>query len=291
MNSSRYIISRLLLSFGLHRKNKRLLEAAEEAHLLRQAEEILGEDVWEQVEDIEQISVEYWNLRKLRTKVSEFQGAMTQAGEILDLSHEERNEILSQTNKECQALEEKRLSYRTDARELIAQRDRMISEAKLINRKYDASRTKIEVIGLEGDGQEVIDKERQKIDSYKLELQSLKKDRDALGLKIQSLDHEIIQIGKRLGNDRQRLKDEASSAYHSIGKANRDISKLGAEVALVESEMKLHYSEIGRYVSLHVGLDPECTQIGKEYSSLIVQIQSLRSSIALNHKLAGMVNG
>ena len=291
MNSSRYIISRLLLSFGLHRKNKRLLEAAEESHLLRQAEEILGEDVWEQVEDIEQISVEYWNLRKLRMKVSKFEGAMTEAGEVLHSSHDERNEILSQTNKECQALEEKRLGYRNEAKELIAQRDRMISEAKLIKRKYEASRTKIEVIGLEGGGDEVIDKERQKIDSYKLELQNLKKDRDALALKIQSLDHKIIQIEEMLGNDRQRLRDEASSAYQSIGKANRDISKLGAEVALVESEMKLHYSEIGRYVSQHVGLDPDCAQIGKEYSSLIVQMQSLRSSIALNHKLAGMANG
>ncbi len=120
MNSSRYIISRLLLSFGLHRKNKRLLEAAEEAHLLRQAEEILGEDVWEQVEDIEQISVEYWNLRKLRMEASKFEGAMTEAGDVLDSSHEERNEILSQTNKECQAIEEKRLGYRNEARELIA---------------------------------------------------------------------------------------------------------------------------------------------------------------------------
>ena len=291
MNSSRYIISRLLLSFGLHRKNKRLQEAAEEAHLLRQAEEILGEDTWEQVEDIESISVEYWTLRKLRMEVSSYKGEMSEAGDLLTSSHEERNEILNQTNKDCQALDEKRVQYKLDARELIGQRDRMISGAKLIRRKYEASRTKIEVIGIEGGREEIIEGEKRKMVSYKQELQSLKKERDAVGVKIQALDNKILQIEEMLGNDRKRLRDEASSAYQSIGQANKDISKLGAEVAMIESEMKSHYSEIGHYVSLHVGIDPACTQLGKKYSSLIAQMQSLRSSIALNHKLAGMAGG
>jgi len=46
MNTILYIISRLLLPFSVSRKNKRLKEAAEEMHLLRQAEESLGADVW-----------------------------------------------------------------------------------------------------------------------------------------------------------------------------------------------------------------------------------------------------
>ena len=291
MNSSRYVISRLLLSFGLHRKNKQLQEAAEEARLLRQAEEIFGEDIWEQVEDIESVSVEYWSLRKLRMEVSSSNGEISKAGNILSSSHQERNEILSQTNKDCQALDEKRVYYKLEAKELVSQRDRMISEAKLIRRKHEASRTKIEVIGPEVGREDVIDGERQKISSYKLELQSLKNNRDTVGVKIQALDNEIIQIEEMLANDRQRLRDEASSAYQSMGQANRDISKLSAEVALIESEMKSHYSEIGHYVSLHVGIDPACTRLGKEHSSLIAQMKSLRSSIALNHKLAGMAGG
>ena len=278
------------MSFGLHRKNKRLLEAADETHLLRQAEEFLGEDVWERVEDIEPISVEYWGLRKLRMDVAKLKIAMSEAGDNLTVSHEERNLVLNQTNQECIALDEKRIGYKLEARELISQLDQMISAAKLIKRKYEASRTKIEVIGLEGGDEKIIERERSKIALHKQELKDLKQKRDEIGDQIKALDYKVLRIEETLGNDRKRLREEASNAYQSIGQANKDISKLGAEVALHESEMKSHYCEIGRYVSIHIGSDSTCTEIGKGYASLIAQMQSLRSSIALNHKLVGLAN-
>lgn len=290
MNSSRYIISRLMLSFGLHRKNKRLTEAADEMHLLRQAEEILGEDVWELAEDIEAISVEYWNLRKLKMDVANLRDAIQEADSLLNSSHEERNVILSQTNKECQALEAKRNDYIRESEQLIVQRDRTIAEAKLIKRKFEAARTKIQVLGREGGDQAVIEAERQKIKGYKQDFQKLKATRDAIGEQIKGIDDKIMHVEETLGHDRKRLRDEASSAYQSIGKANRDISKLAAEVGVVESEMKLHFCEIGRHVSHNVGVDATCTQICKDHAHLVAQMQSLRSSIALNHKLAAMAN-
>ena len=87
-----------------------------------------------------------------------------------------------------------------------------------------------------------------------------------------------------------RLREEASEAYQSIGKANRDVSKLTAEVGLLDLKMQKHRCEIGRYVSNHAGSDATCRQLCKEHSHLVAQMQSLRSSIALNHKLATMAS-
>lgn len=290
MNSSRYIISRLLLSFGLHRKNKRLTEAADEMHLLRQAEEILGEDVWEQAENIEAISVEYWNLRKLKMDAAQLKDAIQEADSLLSSSHEERNVILTRTNQECQALEAKRNGYITESEQLILQRDRTIAKAKQVKRKFEAARTKIQVLSREGGDSAVIDEEKQKIVGYKREFAELKQARDDIGAQIRGIDDKIMHVEETLGHDRKRLRDEASSAYQSIGKANRDISKLAADVGVVENEMKLHFCEIGRYVSHNVGVDETCTQICKDHAHLVAQMQSLRSSIALNHKLAAMAN-
>lgn len=290
MNSSRYIIARLLLSFGWQRKNKRLVEAADETHLLRQAEEILGEDVWEQAEDIEAISVEYWNLRKLKMDVAKLRDAIAEADLVLNSSHVERNEILTQTNRECLALEQKRSDYVNESEVLIEQRDRTIAEAKLVKRRFEAARTKIQVLDQEGGNQAVTDAERQKIKSYKRDFERLKKDRDIVGAKIQVIEDKLIGVEEALGVDRKRLRDEASVAYQSMGKANQDISKLAAEAAAVDSKMKVHFCEIGRYVSHSVGIDSTCTQICKDHAHLVAQMQSLRSSIALNHKLAAMAN-
>ena len=39
--------------------------AAAELHLLREADEILGRMSWKATEELKELSVEYWNLRKL----------------------------------------------------------------------------------------------------------------------------------------------------------------------------------------------------------------------------------
>lgn len=288
MNSSRYIIARILLSFGFHRKTKRLSEAADEMHLLRMAEEILGEEVWEKAEEIESISVEYWTLRKLKVQRGKLEESVKEAGVLLDTSHEERNALLAQTNQTCIALEKKRDELIRNSEELIAQRDRMVSEAKQIRRKFDASRTKVQVLSDEADTAEIIMGERQKLAGYKRDFEDLKVKRNEVGEKIQELDGKITRIEEAIAVDRKKLRDEASNAYQSIGKANRDVSKLTTDIGLLDLEMQEHYTEIGRYVSNHAGSDPVCTEICQSHAHLVAQMQSLRTSIALNHKLAAM---
>ena len=288
MNSSRYMIARLLLSFGLHRKIKRLSEAADEMHLLRVAEEILGEEVWEQAEGIEAVSVEYWTLRKLMIQKLKLEESAGKAGVVLDTSNEERNAVLSQTNQACLALERKRDELILNSEALIAERDRIIAQAQLVRRKFDAARTKVQVLSGESNTAEIIKGERSKLAGYKVEFSSLKVKRDEVGDRIHVLDEKIAKIESAIAEDRTKLREEASSAYQSIGKANRDMSKLTAELGLVELEMKDHHCEIGRYVSNHAGSDEVCTKICKDHAHLVAQMQSLRSSIALNHKLAAM---
>ncbi len=288
MNSSRYLLARLALSFGIHRKNKRLSEAADEMHLLRMAEEILGSDVWEQAEDIESISVEYWSLRKLSIRKKEIEQKVNEAGDVLDLSHEERNAILSRSNQACLALEKKRDELVRKSEALVAERDNVISKARQLRRKFDASRTKIQVLSEEEGTAEIVRDERRKLTNFKTEFLRLKDARDEVGERIAKLDELITRLEDTIAEDRSRLRQEASEAYQSIGKANRDVSQLTAEIGLIDLEMQEHYCEVGRHVSNHAGIDPVCRQICKDHSHLVAQMQSLRSSIALNHKLAAM---
>ena len=194
MNSSRYMIARLALSFGVKRKTKRLSEAADEMYILRQAEEILGEDVWEQAEKIEETSVEYWMLRKLTLTLNELTESIDKAGVVLDTSQEERNAVLNQTNKACLALEKKRDELISRSEVIIAERDRVIGKAQKIRRKFDASRTKIQVLSGEADTVEIIKGERQKLAAYKVNFAALKISRDEVGEKTQILDDKINRI-------------------------------------------------------------------------------------------------
>ena len=99
MTSTRYFICLVAQAFGYRRKNIRLSDAAGETHLLKEAESHLGKAIWNQVENIEALSVEYWNLRKLikeRDRVAEtletLQIRLTEA-------HDERASLLSISNE------------------------------------------------------------------------------------------------------------------------------------------------------------------------------------------------
>ncbi|MBK1830230.1 hypothetical protein JIN77_05815 [Verrucomicrobiaceae bacterium R5-34] len=295
MNSSRYILARIAAAFGIHRKNRRLSEAADEMHLLRQAEEILGEDTWEQTEGIEALNSEYWNLRKLQMSVGKLEKAIEEADAILQQSHDERNSILNHSNEVCQVIETERDELVRELEQLNAKRDKIVSRAQLVKRNFEASRTKVMVLtGEEDEGgsdhQEVIREERAKLSEYKASFDKLKKGREEVGVQISELEAKISELETQIETDRKRHREEASGAYQNIGKANRDKSKLTAEVGLLEAEMTQHFSEIGRYISNHAGTDPICTKICKEHAHLIAQMQTLHTSIALNHKLAAIAD-
>jgi len=58
-------IAKFLKTFGFNPKQKRLNDAAVEIQLLRQAEDILGRSVWQNLENIDKYKVNYWDLRKM----------------------------------------------------------------------------------------------------------------------------------------------------------------------------------------------------------------------------------
>ena len=65
MTQTRYLLWRLAQTFGIAMRQRHATNAAAEMHLLREAEEVLGRLAWEDAEQIEELSVEYWSLRKL----------------------------------------------------------------------------------------------------------------------------------------------------------------------------------------------------------------------------------
>jgi len=233
MNSTRYIFARLASSFGLHLKNKRLSEAADEAHLLRQAEEILGEEIWEKTEDIEAINVEYWNLRKHQLAMNKLEGQI----------EGERDSILSQ------------------AKQLKRHFEASTTKVTVLTSQEEQEPGSVD--------QELIKKEREKLAAFKKNFIELKKEREKLGIEITAMDQRINSIEEELTQDLKRHRDKAASAYQNIGEATRNQSKLRAEVGVNEQEMSLYFSEIGCYVSKQVGHDALCTEICKDHAGLI----------------------
>lgn len=288
MTLTRYYICKLAKAFGYERKNIRMSNAAAEMHLLNEAESHLGRAIWEKVEHIDELSVEYWNLRKLIKEHARVSERMEECRKILAVAHEERALFLGNTSEPFKDLTEKRQQIISEMEELARQKDVVVARAHEIRRSYDGTRMKDEVLENEGKhSKEEIQKNSEKLGKLKSEFTTLKQERLEIADKIQDRETRIDEIETEMEIKRMDRKRKASEAFHHFGDANQEMSALRAELGVLNTRMSLLYSVIGKHVSRNTATHPECKTACQTHSGLVDVMQALRKSIQYNHRLAG----
>jgi len=290
MTSTRYFYARIAQAFGIHRRSLRMADAATEMHLLREAESYLGSQIWENVEQVEDLSVEYWNMRKLMKERAEAQQRLDACQERLDKAHEERATMLLAFAEPHHDLIEQRVVILKDLEALAVKRDDVVANARRIRRNFDGMKMKLEVLTNESSEampDEEIANVKTRLAELKLEFSRLKAERDQIAEEIKQGDEKIDAIDEQLSERRQSRRTDTSEAFAVIGEANKEVSLLRAEIGLLDNQIHELHSEIGRYVSRNAHNQPACAQACKAHRSLVDVMRALRRSIALNHRLAG----
>jgi len=288
MTSSKYLIARVAQAFGYVRRAQRMADAASEMHLLREAEAYLGETVWEKVEKIEKLSVEYWNLRKLVKERNEAEQKLTDCQARLDKAHEERSNLLNSIPEENQELLDQRTKLLTELESLAIRRDRIVADAREVRRAYVGLKMKLEVLTNEGgDPAAEIENVKSRLIELKQRFSELKQERISVGKLIEEGDEQVDKVDELLKEQRLKRRELASEAFHVIGEGNKEISLLRAESGLLDTQMRQLFGEIGRYVSRHAHDDPSCASVADSQRGLVDVMRALRRSVALNHRLAG----
>lgn len=287
MTPAKFYAARLAQAFGIHRKTKRMSEAASEMHLLRDAEMCLGGLVWERVGEIEELSVEYWKLRKLSTERKDILERLTECDEQLAIAHAARANLLNKPSDAQQALLEERARKMEHLEKLARQRDEIVAKAKELRRSHEGLKMKLEVLGRERQPHPTETAEAQaKLDALKAKFGELKEQRARLGETLDAGDADLDECDAKLAKIHQERREEAAEAFQVIGEANRVISVHRAELGLIETQMSQLYSEIGRFVSRNMK-NPACIQAAREHRGMVEVMQALRASIVMNHRLAG----
>lgn len=291
MTSSRYFIARFAQAFGVFRKNQRMADAASEMHLLREAEAYLGSLIWEKVENIDELSVEYWNLRKFVKERDLVRRKLAECQAKLDRAHEERAAALNNTPEVQQDLLDRRVEMLTELEELARRRDQIVGEARDVRRGYDGMRMKLEVLTKEAveapDLQTQIETVKTRLTQLKTRFSELKQLRIDIGLQIEAGDAKLDEVDELLNAQKKDLRQHASKAFHVIGDGNKEMSVLRAESAVLDTQMRQLYAEIGRFISRNAATHAVCAQAAEGHHGMVDVMRALRRSIALNHRLAG----
>lgn len=288
MNGIPYLVARLFAKCGIYRKTKRLTDAADESHLLKQAEIILGVDLWSECESVEELSVEYWTLRKLEKEKDELQFRFDEANRELEHCSEQRNQVLNNANESYQSLECDLAALIRNRDDLSKERDSIIAKAHLERRKIESIRTKVEVLLSQPEQVDEVEHANNLIAQYLEDFDQLKVSRNLIAADISVVSVEIESLKKLISDERNNLKAEASVGFQSIGKANRESSQIAADIGLLDLTMQKSYIKIGHYLSRNSGIDPVCSKICAKHMGVINQMRSLRESILRNQKIASM---
>ena len=288
MTTTRYLLARLALAFGFSRKQRRMAEAANESHLLREAEQCLGQRIWERVESVEALGIEYWNLRRMMTEQKQLQEKLESAEDLLKEAHDQRASLLSDKSGLQTELDAKRAELLGHLDKLSLDRDEVINQARQLRRLYDGLKTKLEVLKAESkeDAQTTVTT-KQRMAELRADFDTLKQRRDQVGSEIEARNAEVEQLESKLDAERKRHRSEAAEAFQIIGEANRKISSYKAEIGILETQMLQLYGEIGRHVSRNVKTSADCRQAVDDCKPLVEVMIALRRSIILNHRLSG----
>ncbi len=291
MTSSRYLLARFAQAFGYFRRAQRMGDAASEMHLLREAEAQLGATIWENTENIEALSVEYWNLRKLIKESDDVRQRLAACLERLDKAHEERSELLNSIPEENQELLDERARLLAGLEELAYTRDQIVIDAREVRRAYIGLKMKLEVLASEAGGstekRQEMEEAKARLAELKIRFAELKQQRIKIGREIEEGDQQVDQVDEKIKEKRQERRILASAAFQVIGEGNKEISLLRAESGVIDTQMRQLYAEIGRYVSRNTRRDPACAAAAAAHHGLVDVMRALRRSIALNHRLAG----
>jgi len=286
---TRYALARVIQAFGVQRRSRRMSDAAFEGHLLREAEQILGERVWREVEEVEELGIEYWNLRRLVSEREKTVEQLHKAETLLAEAHEQRATLLQAKGGAGEALDAERTELLASLDALARDRDVVVTRAREIRRVYDGLRTKLEVLRSE-DREEPTDaaRTRERMSELREQFDALKIQRDDVAAKITDGNRRLDEVEERLEEERKKQRAEAAETFQVIGEANRRISEHKAELGLIDTRMQQLFGEIGRHVSRHAHADSLCRQAAREHRAMVDVMRALRRSINLNHRLAGV---
>ena len=152
MTHFRYFAWRIAKTFGISMSRHHASHAAAELHLLREADEILGRMSWKDTEELKELSVEYWNLRKLTNQYDELSVIVSSANVDLQRSHEQRAELLEMVVDSTKDFVVERESLIDKSERLGAEREAILGEARSVKRRHDGIKAKLEVLAGEGAG-------------------------------------------------------------------------------------------------------------------------------------------
>lgn len=277
MTKNQYIIAKILSKIGIKRTQKRLLAAANELQLLKEAQDVLGRKVWSNLRE-----------HKKYQEIAETIDQLTIEKNELGDKAETLQVTINSLNKKQSHLTITTPGQATAVAEIKAQKANIKAEATAIKHKHDEAKRKVEAIKAAGDVDPFqLEQEEEKMAMLKatfVELKVRKAQADKQLLKLQKQINPIAKDAPEAINSTSSAKAEQ---FRRLGEKNKEMSTILSRSGIIDNKINALHGNVGKMISFQALDEPKFRKAIKENYGLCKVMRAIRRSVKYNHSLTG----
>jgi DNA repair exonuclease SbcCD ATPase subunit len=286
MTKRQFIIADFLNKIGIQRKRKRLLDAANELNLLREAVEILGRSVWINVKDIDPYKVNYERIHKLLQEKDEVNQKIQKTRERIEILKQNQESEFKEINSHEQNIEELYKEQKSVVEKIKAEQSDIIDIVSNIKKNFDDSVTKLQQIIREGSDEAVIEAGKAKVEQLRNRFAELKNKKIISDRKLAKETDFLTKMSSSVQSSNSKVDYKTINDYGIVAEANREMAGYHSEIGVFENELITHYNKIGQMISKECFSNSQCRKAVGSKFKLCKIIKSLAQSIDFNHSIA-----
>ena len=288
MNALGFFMRRLAWQFGIKQERARWSAVTRETQLLAEAQDLLGKLAWTRMENVEEMSGEYWQLSDL----DERQKAMRLDSERLTTENEAAQERLyaieDRADEEAAGIQSRKKELMQKAMEVMDEVEAIKERDADTRRRFASLKAKLEVLKKrEGDYSAEIDKTRAALVRLKEEHTKDLEEIAGREAEVERLEQAVQEIDAEVARCREKLKSETTELVAEIGKRSKQIAELSARIGAVDTQKGELSFMIGQFLSKNLdSRDPAIQEVLRPFRPIVAKIKALKSSIQYNQRLA-----
>ncbi|MEM7146493.1 MAG: hypothetical protein AAF591_15260 [Verrucomicrobiota bacterium] len=288
MNTFGFLLSSLGKQLGIRRRAAWRTAINREHHLLKSAEQSLGEQAWKEVENIEELAIEYWEIKDIENQQLELEKRNRSLEEEVETSRIERESITGQIDE---SLEQKRgeLIDKNSALDAITSEiEQLQHEKRVIEKRFEALKLKRKVLIEQDENAPEAQTIYESLKSLKEE--HIAKKQALADRKRDSIDaeSEITNFNAELNDLQESVRQKTAGVTEDFNQLSRRVAQNRARIGALELTKNRAFVRIGRHLGLNRDAGGgELQIVCRNHRSMVSRIIRLRRSISFHRRLAG----
>ncbi len=288
MNAAAYQLSKVARFFGFRFERNRLAALTRESQFLQEAIDLLGRAAWQDTSEIDDVAVEFWQIRDTEQKQVALKEQMETIKAESQTLEEERARIEHQFSTEINELKEQKIEIMGQAIGLMRDNDASKANLERVKRRYAGMKLRLKAIE-EGNhpGGDDPAQLQQMMDDLKATYSQMQGGLESGSSEVKTFETQIAEVDSNLETRKSALRAASAEIVGQIGKAAKQLADLSAQIGSLQNSKNALANRIGHFLSQHVeSPPPEVKSVLRKHGALTSKIKYFRRSIHYNQRLS-----